>query len=91
MERLTVESRTLRSIAYGPDTEQLLIEFRSGRIYCYSGVPRPVYDWLARVRDKVGFFNRTIRDRYPWRDVTAADESPPDLESALRRSLGEPD
>jgi hypothetical protein len=91
VERFTVESRGLRSVAYDPETEQLVVEFRSGRVYCYSGVSRPVYDWLARVHDKAGFFNRTIRDHYPWRDVTDADAPSPDLESALRRSLGEPD
>lgn len=87
MDRVPVRSRSLRSIGYESESESLELEFQSGRVYVYSGVPETVHAWLMRVPDKGGFFNRTIRDRYPWRDVTGAGEPEPDLIGALQDSL----
>jgi len=89
MERVAVESNTLRSIGYDPERRLLEVEFSSGRIYSYEGVPPEMHDWLMRSKGKGGYFNRMIRDRYPMRDVTPAPPLP-SLEHALRRSLDEP-
>jgi hypothetical protein len=88
MERVAVESNSLRSIGYDEATGVLEVEFTSGRIYSYSEVPPDTHAWLMRTKGKGGYFNRMIRDRYPMRDVTPA---PPlgDLEASLRRSLDE--
>ena len=80
-------SRSLKSVGYDPDCEELVVEFRTGRMYCYSGVPAAVHAWLMRIHDKGGFFNRAIRDHYPWRDVTDDGVREQDLEAELRRSL----
>ena len=89
MERVAVESNSLRSIGYDPSTRELEVEFSSGRIYSYSDVPPETFDWLMRTKGKGGYFNRMIRDRYAMRDVTPP---PPlgDLETSLRRSLDDP-
>jgi hypothetical protein len=89
MERVTVESSSLRSVGYDEDTRVLEVEFLSGRIYSYAGVPPEAYDWLMRSKGKGGYFNRMIRDRYTMRDVTPG-ASQGNLEVALRRSLDEP-
>lgn len=55
-------------------------------MYRYQGVPASAYEWLMRNPNKGGLFNRMIRDRYPYRDMT----TPPatlDLTEALTRSL----
>lgn len=88
MERVPVESNSLRSIGYEPSTRVLEVEFCSGRIYSYSDVPPEAHDWLMRSKGKGGYFNRMIRDRYPMRDVTPP-PPPTDLEASLRRSLEE--
>jgi hypothetical protein len=88
MERVSVESTSLRSVGYDPGARELEVEFSSGRIYSYAGVPPEAYDWLMRSKGKGGYFNRMIRDRYTMRDVTPG---PPetDLEARLRGSLNE--
>ena len=91
MQRAPVRSRSLQSVGYDPEAEALEVEFRSGRVYVYSGVPAGVHEWLVRVADKGSFFNRMIRDRYPWRDVTVAAEPDADLSRALRESLTPPE
>jgi len=89
MERVAVESNSLRSIGYDEKTRVLEVEFSSGRIYSYSDVPPETHDWLMRSKGKGGFFNRMIRDRYTMRDITPG-PPPTDLETSLRRSLDEP-
>lgn len=89
MQRLPLDSSSLRSAGYDEGSSELEIEFQSGRVYRFSGVPAGLYLWLARSRDKGGLFNRLIRDRYPYTDVTAARPctADGDLLDALRRSL----
>ena len=89
MERVPVASRSLVSVGYDADAGELEVEFRSGRVYRYAGVPATVHAWLMRNPRKGGLFNRTIRDRYAYRDVTPVPPEP-DLADALRRSLERP-
>ena len=86
MERVPVESNSLRSVGYEAATQTLEVEFTNGRIYRYAEVPPQTHDWLMRSKGKGGYFNRMVRDRYAMRDVTP---EPPetDLEARLRRSL----
>lgn len=85
MERTAVESNSLRSVGYDAESTELEVEFHSGRVYRFEGVPESLHDWLMRSPGKGGFFNRMIRDRFPFRDVT---EGPvQDLADALRRSI----
>lgn len=86
MERVPVESNSLRSVGYDEASETLEIEFHTGRIYRYLKVPAQAHDWLMRSKGKGGYFNRMIRDRYEMRDITPG---PPetDLEARLRGSL----
>lgn len=86
MERIALQSRALVSAGYDAGSETLELEFSSGRIYRYEGVPLGTYQWLLRAPNKGGFVARMINDRYPSREVT---ETPPaqDLAAALRASL----
>ena len=88
MERVPVESSSLRSVGYDEATETLEVEFLTGRVYRYENVPAQAHDWLMRSRGKGGYFNRMIRDRYAMHDVTPR---PPetDLEARLRGSLAD--
>lgn len=85
VEQKLVKSQAIRAVGYEDPGQTLEIEFTSGRIYRYLGVPRSLYDWLLRSPSKGGIFNRMIRDRYEEIDVTPVPEQ--DLEDALRRSL----
>ena len=65
-------SSVIRSFAYRPDAAELLIEFTTGRRYLYSGVPEEEVTRLRSSFAKGVYFNRRIRDRYPFREVTEA-------------------
>jgi hypothetical protein len=88
VQRLPVESRALASVGYDAATEELEIEFRSGRAYRYVGVPQSVYDWLMRTRNKGIFVTRQIAGRYPERALPDAGVQPGEsLETSLLASL----
>jgi hypothetical protein len=89
MERTPVESKAIVSVGHDEGTSILEIEFRNGRVYHYADVPRSLYEWLLRVPDKGGLFNRMIRDRFAETEVTEVVEQ--DLLQALRDSVGEPE
>ena len=73
-------------MGYEAVTQQLVIEFRSGRIYRYSGVPRDVYEFLLRVRSKGGYIHRMIDGHFPH-EVVSPQPVEQDLLAALQASL----
>lgn len=87
MEREVVPSGAIRSIGYDAAARTLEVEFRTGRIYQYEGVPPETHAWLVRIDNKGGFLNRMVIDRFPTREVTPAPVSTVGLEAALRASL----
>jgi hypothetical protein len=88
VERSALASRAILSAGYDVATQTLELEFASGRIYEYQGVPRGTYEWLLRAQSKGAFVTRMINDRYPYRDVTLG-RTPDtrDLTEVLRASL----
>lgn len=58
MERVQVESSNLVSVGYNPETATLEIEFHSGSIYQYSGVPEDVYRGLMNAGSKGRYFHQ---------------------------------
>jgi hypothetical protein len=70
MQRVSLESRTLASALYDPDRLQLELQFRSGKRYLYFQVPRFCYEELLRAPSKGGYFNRTIRNRFAFQDLS---------------------
>jgi hypothetical protein len=96
VERQRLRSRAVVSAGYDEQALELELEFRSGHVYRYEGVPPSVYAWLLRIENKGGFVRRMIQGRYVERSVPrpppgelpAAGPPPPDaLEDALRASL----
>ena len=88
VQRLPVESRALASVGYDSATRELELEFRSGRVYGYVGVPESVYDWLMRARNKGVFVTRQIAGRYAERSLPGAGAEPAEsLEASLLASL----
>lgn len=90
MERTKLASTSVASAGYDAATSVLEIEFSSGRIYQFDGVPKGVFDWLLRTPSKGSYVSRMINDRYPYRDVTPAassGEAEVDLVQQLQDSL----
>ena len=48
MQRKALRSSSIHSVGYDPATQVLEIEFRSGGIYQYFGVPAEVYQALMK-------------------------------------------
>ena len=69
MERQSVVSSNLKSVGYDLESNTLEIEFQSGAVYQYYGVPLEVYEALMRASSHGKYFHAKIRDRYPYRRV----------------------
>jgi len=88
---MQLASKSVASAGYDEGTSVLEIEFSSGRIYQFDGVPKGVFDWLVRTQSKGSYVSRMINDRYPYRDVTPSAAAATDvdlvqqLEDSLRR------
>ena len=67
MNSRTVESTTLAAVAYDECQSALQLEFRTGAIYEYWGVPAGVHEALLDAASKGRYFNQIIRGRFPYR------------------------
>lgn len=65
MNETRVESTTLMAVAYDDARKILRLEFRSGAIYYYYGVPAALHEILLEAASKGSYFNRAIRGRFP--------------------------
>ena len=63
MERQPVKSCILRSVGYDDNLKNMEIEFHSGLIYQYSGVPSKVYADLMSSAAVGKFFSDKVRNR----------------------------
>jgi hypothetical protein len=66
MLRTPVESSNLRSVGYDPATQTLEIEFHSGGVYQYVGVPPSVYQDLLAAPSLGSYFQAAIRNQYAY-------------------------
>jgi len=64
MERTPVNSSNLRSIGYELETSTLEVEFNTGSVYQYHGVPREAFDSLMQAGSKGAYFNANIKNSY---------------------------
>ena len=69
MERFPIDSDALASLGYDPARRVLEVEFTSGRIYQYFGVPPREVQHLVDAPSRGGYFSRCVRDRYPFEVV----------------------
>ena len=59
-----LESSNLKRCAYDIETEVLQIQFQSGKVYSYSGVPASVYNGLLEASSAGQYFNNNIKGVY---------------------------
>jgi hypothetical protein len=64
MNRIQVSSSNISSIGYDSLTFVLEIEFTSGGIYQYIGVPQAVYSSLMAANSHGSYFAAHIKDVY---------------------------
>ena len=69
MRMVAVESSTIAAVGYDAVRKLLEVEFSSGAVYHYFGVPAGVHQSLLSASSKGTFFNRNIRGRFRYRRV----------------------
>ena len=62
-------SSTVRAIGYDSQAQTLEVEFLSGWVYQYYGVPDHMHDQMMEAPSKGRFLNMYIRDNYPYSRV----------------------
>lgn len=72
MARVDLKSTSLNAATYQDQSALLELEFRSGAIYRYSGVPAQTYQELLRAESKGGYFNQHIRNRFAYTKIDLA-------------------
>lgn len=69
MTRQFVRSSNITSIGYDETSLTLEIEFHTGGVYQYYGVPKHLYEALMRASSHGTFFLQQIKGRYSDRKV----------------------
>ena len=69
MQRKAVISSSIRAIGYEPKTSVLEVEFHSGPIYQYKGVPEFLFRGFVAAESKGNFFHSRIAARYPFLQI----------------------
>lgn len=59
----------MKSVGYEAKSRILELEFASGTVYQYLGVPARVHTSLMRAESKGRYFNDEIREIYPYVQV----------------------
>jgi len=67
-------STVVRRFEYNPQARKLVVELVTGRRYLYSEVPEHEAEGLLRAFAKGVYFNRRIRSRYEYRELSAAQD-----------------
>ena len=69
MNRYQVASSNVRSIGYDSMTQTLEVEFQSGWVYQYYGVPDFLHQQLMQASSKGQFLHQYIRNAFPYSRV----------------------
>jgi hypothetical protein len=66
MQRIHVSSSNIRSIGYDAPSSTLEVEFTSGDVYRYYGVPQHLYEQFMSASSKGSFLSERIRPSYRY-------------------------
>jgi KTSC domain len=84
MARVDLQSTSLNAATYQDQDGFLELEFRSGAIYRYLGVPEQVYQELLSAESKGRYFNQQIRNRFPYVEINPTLNGPSPVPSFTR-------
>ena len=62
-------STVIRRFDYAAGSSELTVEFVTGRRYVYSDVPMEEVEGMRQAFSKGTYFNKRIRDCYPYREL----------------------
>lgn len=58
------QSTTIGLHGYHPESQTMLVQFKNGRVYSYSGVPPEIYQQYRNSESQGSFFANNIKGRY---------------------------
>jgi hypothetical protein len=61
-----LKSSNLAAAEYDPEAKLMVITFRGGSVYTYSGVPDTVYEGLLASPSPGQFFAANVRDKFSF-------------------------
>lgn len=67
MELIPLDSTMIGAVAYDDTHRDLIVIFNTGQTYCYSDVPRDIYDGLLAADSKGTYMHSTILNHFPYR------------------------
>lgn len=70
MNRINVNSSSIRSIGYDNENKTLEIEFIDGEVYQYLGVSDAIYQGLIAAPSLGRYLNMKIKNVYSFKRVT---------------------
>jgi hypothetical protein len=68
-EMVPVDSTNIVRVGYDDGSQELYIEFDSGRTYIYSDVASTTYEELMAADSKGSYLNREIKPNYACREM----------------------
>lgn len=74
MIRSPVKSSNLAAVGYDPSTQTLEVEFSSGKVYSYAGVPADVAAAMTEAESVGSYFAKNIRGQYEAKAMGNASE-----------------
>ena len=67
MRAARLNSSLIERVLFDEEAAELVVCFRAGRKYIYSGVPRAIFDALRSAASAGAYFNRCIKGRFACR------------------------
>lgn len=64
-----VDSTNLEWVSYDEDAKELYIQFRSGGLYVYYGVPKEIFDDLLKAGSKGRYHNLKIKWKFDYKKI----------------------
>ena len=69
MNRTPVQSSNIRSVGYDSGSQTMQVEFSSGGVYDYSGVPADVHAKMISAKSIGGAFASEVRGKFEHKKV----------------------
>ena len=69
------KSSLLQAATYQQEAAILEVALHGGAVYRYFGVPAQTHEELLRAESKGGYFNRHIRNRFPYAKIPPIEPS----------------
>ena len=69
MQRLSIDSDSLRSIGYNELGQMMEVEFEDGTLRQYYDVPLDIYDDFLETKTKDNYFNDYVKDNYLFQQI----------------------